>query len=352
VLVIYFLILKMGLSKNAAFLGASLVLFDNALLVQSKFILVDIFLLFFGFLSLYFLFCYKSAETQNKKIIFLTLAAASSGLSFSVKWTGISFFALIFLYVLIESFKGFDFKKFIQKMVILIVFPFLIYASFFWIHFSILQKSGTGDAFMSQNFQGTLQNNNLYGQTQPLSFWQKFIELNQKMYFYNSGIRATHPYSSKWYQWPQDKRPIWYWTESLAGKTANIWLFGNPLVWWPAFFAIIFSVVILFFKDLRKKLPPFFWLLVFGYFLNLLPFILIQRPAFLYHYFSALIFGILILAFLYDKLLKPSKTNSILYWSYFGAVILVFLLLSPITYGFLISPQTNSHYDILLKFFL
>lgn len=43
----------------------------------------------------------------------------------------------------------------------LILLPFVIYLSFFFVHFSILTQSGTGDAFMSPAFQETLVGNEM-----------------------------------------------------------------------------------------------------------------------------------------------------------------------------------------------
>ena len=390
VLLIYYLILKMKLSKRAAFLGACLVLFDNAILAQSKFVLIDIFLLFFGFLSLYFLLCFKDSEgASGKSYCFLALAAISSSLSFSIKWTGLSFFAFVLLYVLIDAFKKFtrsnnfrgsqklksrrilfdwaNAKKIILNLIIITVFPFLVYYSPFVAHFNLLYKSGPGNAYMSAAFQQALsEGNNKAGGPSMLD---KFVELNQKMYFYNSTLKATHPYSSKWYQWPLDKRPIWYWTETVNNKIADIYLIGNPVVWWSVLFAIIFSVFILPSEFLRKKLPSVWdtpWVvLLLGYFLNLLPFIFISRVAFLYHYLSSLVFGILIIAFLYDKIFSgkstksgrknfwgfPSKTNLVWYLAYLSLVVLVFLLISPLTYGIPVSTGVSGYYNSFIRLF-
>jgi len=196
---------------------------------------------------------------------------------------------------------------------------------------------------MSSSFQKTF------------SLWDKFSELNQKMYFYNSSIKATHPYSSKWYQWPMDERPIWYWTKDLKQDTASIHLIGNPIVWWSALFAVLFSIVILPFDFLRKKLPPVFYILFFGYFLNLLPFIFISRVAFLYHYLSSLIFGILILAVLYDKIFvtkRISKDHFIIYFAFLSLVVLTFLFICPLTYGIPVSKTINNYYNYFINLFL
>jgi len=50
----------------------------------------------------------------------------------------------------------------------LIVVPFIIYLSFFYVHFAVLTHSGTGDAFMSPAFQETLIGNELLMNSQGL----------------------------------------------------------------------------------------------------------------------------------------------------------------------------------------
>ena len=43
----------------------------------------------------------------------------------------------------------------------LIIVPLIVYLSFFWVHFAILTHSGTGDSFMSPQFQESLAGNEL-----------------------------------------------------------------------------------------------------------------------------------------------------------------------------------------------
>lgn len=39
--------------------------------------------------------------------------------------------------------------------------------------------------------------------------WHAMLNNQTYMYNYHSGLEATHPYSSAWYQWPIDYRPLW-----------------------------------------------------------------------------------------------------------------------------------------------
>src|SRR3990167_10108842 len=55
-LVIFLLLVELGISRSAAFWGGLLIVFENAILTQSHYILLDSLLLLFGFLSLLFYF--------------------------------------------------------------------------------------------------------------------------------------------------------------------------------------------------------------------------------------------------------------------------------------------------------
>jgi dolichyl-phosphate-mannose-protein mannosyltransferase len=52
-------------------------------------------------------------------------------------------------------------RHFFARALGLIVVPFIVYSSFFWIHFKVLSHSGTGDHFMTPRFQESLAGNEL-----------------------------------------------------------------------------------------------------------------------------------------------------------------------------------------------
>ncbi len=52
-------------------------------------------------------------------------------------------------------------QHFMARALGLILLPFIIYLSFFYVHFAVLTQSGTGDAFMSPAFQETLAGNEM-----------------------------------------------------------------------------------------------------------------------------------------------------------------------------------------------
>ncbi len=329
VILIYKLVLKIGLSKKAAFLAGFLTLFSSTLSVQSRLVLVDIFLLFFGFLSLYFFFDWE----KKKKLYVLLIASFFAALSFSIKWTGLTFFGLIFLFNFLKIFKTKKYKDTAFKLILLSLVFVITYFAVFFVHFKILYKSGTGDAFMSSSFQKSLEGNNLEDNVKAAGSFEKFIELNEAMYRYNSTLKADHPFASKWYQWILGKGSIWYWSKSTNSKTANIYLIANPLIWWAVIAGVITSLILFSRKTFRKKVPLEIYIFTTGFFVNIIPFLKINRVTFLYHYLPSLIFGILVLSALYKTVFK-NKFSSHYLISFLVLVFLVFLLLLPLIYGF------------------
>ena len=319
-IVIFLIALELGISGKFAFLAGLLIVFENALLTQSRFILLDVFLLLFGFLGILFFL--------KKKLLLAGLFAA---LVASVKWTGLGFLGLIGIFYLINLVKSEQkIKLAIKGAVFLIVIPFLVYFSIFAVHFSLLDKPGPGDAFHPPNFQ-------------EMNIFKKFVGLNFELYKSNARLGASHPYSSQWVQWPFMNKPIYYWndssTEVSGGSAARIYFLGNPLIWWLSTIAVIYFLLN-FFKN-RKKSS--YSLLIIGYLLNWLPFIFIGRVMFLYHYLTALVFAILILAYSLDKYdfrRKKIAFNAILISS-----VILFLFFSPLTYGLAIQEW---YYNLLV----
>lgn len=327
-IVIYFLVLALGLSRLASFGAAALVIFENSILAQSLFILLDPFLLLFGFLALFLYFLYR----RERRSYLLILAGISGALSVSVKWTGLTFLAIIYLLEFAPLIKSFNWKKFLTLAVFLFLIPFAIYFLIFTVHFKLLSKSGPGDAFMSPNFRKTLigspESNDR--NVRPLNLVTKFVELNFEMYRANATLSAAHPYSSKWYTWPFMTRPVYYWYQNVGAKDARIYFLGNPITWWLSTLAIVYLILLQLNNFLTKKKLEFLATFIIGaYILNIILFVGIKRVMFLYHYMAAYIFAIIALAYLIDRWQNKKSAFTVL----IAASALVFLFFSPLTYG-------------------
>lgn len=296
-LIVYRLALDFGLRKTSAFLAGFLIAIDGALVDISRFVLLDPFLLTFGFGGL--LAYQRWAKTH--RFGWLLMAGVLSGLTLSIKWTGVTFLALIVLFEISNLWsqrKRAAWFPVARLFVSLLLLPAALYMLQFWVHFSLLTASGTGDAFMTPAFQSTLNGSLFVGDPalEAPDFWGKFLELNRMMYQANVTMTAGHPYSSPWYTWPLMIRPIYLW---IGGPLERIYLLGNPLIWWGSTVAVLTLLQTTLVLQARKINPSVRWLIL-GWLMNLLPFMGIGRVMFIYHYLSALVFAILLLAQLVD----------------------------------------------------
>lgn len=340
---VYAIARQMGMGKRIATLGGLLVLLDNALLVESRFVLMDSFLLLFGLGALS---CYLMLRrsTGKRRWLWLVLMAAAIGALISTKWSGLAVVGLLAIAWLAESIKQrVDWRRMLVEASTVIAIIATIYIASFAVHFALLPRSGEGDAFMSLKFQSTLVDNQHYDETVTMPFLEKFIELNSEMYGSQSSLESVeHPYASKWYDWPLMVRPVYYWQSSPGadGLQGHIYLLGNPVVWWGV---VLFVVVALIALVSRSKLiVKNGWLLVFllaGYLINWLPFAFINRPMFMYHYLFSLLFGILIACVILSAALDwisrryDQEIATRLYVGVCVAVLGGFLYFLPVSYG-------------------
>lgn len=163
------------------------------------------------------------------------------------------------------------------------------------------------------------------------------IQAQKDMYDYHSQLVATHPFSSQWWQWPFMKRPVWFFSggEGLpAGQVSSIVTMGNPLIWWTGVFAIL-AVLWLTLKR-REKQQYVIWI---GYFSQYVPWMLVPRETFLYHYFAMVPFLILALVYvlkLSDGYFPESRSRVIRYVFVAGAALL-FVMFYPVLSGLQVS---------------
>lgn len=346
--IVWGIIRKLGGSRKAAFLGGFIILLDNTLLVESRFILTDTILLATGLGAIY-TYLHIRKSSGPKYYAGLVLSVLLAAMSFSTKWTGLTALALICIMWAYDSRKNLLSRSGIGQLLILGLVPFFFYFSLFAIHFKLLPASGEGDAFMSTRFQSTLVDNSNYNPETKMALPEKFIELNVAMFQANKTLTASHPYGSHWYSWPLELRPIYYWQgETLAnGKQGNIYLLGNPMIWWGCFAALLSGLI--FFisrKSLRKKgSTKIVILLLIAYLMNYLPFVAVTRVMFLYHYFFSLIFSIILAVLLWDfmssKLSQDDSKKKLLSGLYIGIIVVIclaFIYFAPLSYGIPLSP--------------
>lgn len=74
---------------------------------------------------------------------------------------------------------------------------------------------------------------------------KELFKLQQDIVAFHRGLTAGHSSSSRWYEWPLLVRPVWFYQADGVGEGTlrEIYGFGNPLVWWLMFPAVIVVAV-------------------------------------------------------------------------------------------------------------
>ncbi len=148
---------------------------------------------------------------------------------------------------------------------------------------------------------------------------QTLIDLTRQMYDYHNGLTSAHPASSPWWAFPFDLKPVWFYQEGFAGGTsAAIYDSGNLVIWWLGIVGLVFVSVMAF-----RRRSPALALIAIGFAAQWVPWARIDRPAFQYHYYTALPFLILALAYLAAELWHGSSRRTWLLVRIAGAVAIV-----------------------------
>lgn len=173
--VTYFAAKALNLQLITVYFITLMVALESSYIALGKFILLDSMLLFFtittffGFAKVHQLKMAKQELTASwyKWMVFTGL---SIGAVCSVKWVGLFITVLVGIYTIQDLFEklfeeDFNIKKYAKhwsvRIATLIFIPFLVYLASFKVHFTLLSKSGTGDASTSSLFQANLENNNI-----------------------------------------------------------------------------------------------------------------------------------------------------------------------------------------------
>ncbi|MHC4445129.1 MAG: glycosyltransferase family 39 protein [Planctomycetota bacterium] len=120
---------------------------------------------------------------------------------------------------------------------------------------------------------------------------KQFGELQKQMWYYHTGLTATHSGSSKAWQWPINRKIMWFYTSKSDDPKANIHALGNPIIWFAGLLAVIFSGYLV----IRERHPSLILILA-GYLCFWAPWLFSPRIMFINHYLPSLPFLYIALA--------------------------------------------------------
>ncbi|XP_076637885.1 protein O-mannosyl-transferase 2 isoform X1 [Colletes latitarsis] len=175
----YLVVWDLTKTIQAAALSALFILFDGGLLTLNQYILLDPILLCFLMCATWGMARIGSLRNEPfswKWWGWLSFAGISLACTMCVKFVGLFVVLLVGLYSAFELWRElgdltkpiiYVGKHFVARCICLIFLPMLLYMIFFYVHFSVLNRSGNGDGFYSSEFQSLLEGNSLYNATMP-----------------------------------------------------------------------------------------------------------------------------------------------------------------------------------------
>lgn len=243
-----------------------------------------------------------------------------------------------------------------------IIIPGAIYSASYYPYWTAEWKPDAQTAKLEEMY---LSGEAVYGEEQPeiqlsfsesLSVYFNGVWSNQKsMYAYHSGLNATHNYSSPWYTWPFTMRPCWFYAGSdnpNPEQMGTISTFGNPAVWLVCFVGTMTLAVMVFRRRVRINTDVFFVFVAMA--AAFVPWVLVSRCCFIYHYFATVPFIILASVYvlkLYEdkKYYMPMEGGELtlaanpgilkVKWIWMGVALALFILFYPVISGIPVSRK-------------
>jgi len=331
VVLMYFFGSFMFRSSFWGFITAAIFAFDFMTFAQTRIATIDSYVTLFIIASYLFMFVYtREGDEMDLKESLICLACSGFfiGLAVASKWQG-AYAALglpiIFFPTLYKVYK-LDKQKakltFLACFPIFVIIPLIVYL-LSYIPFVRAMDMGDG-------------------------FWRTVWDNQIFMFTYHAGLEEGHPFAARWWEWPLIIRPMFYYVNHTEeGLRQGISSFGNPAVWWTgiaATFCVIAALIKRQFAVKDENFTIIIFLLI-AYAAQLVPWMFIFRPTFIYHYFPSVPFVVLLIVFCLKNYVYPKFPKIV--WAYVGIVVGLFIIFYPVLSGM---PITSDFANILRWF--
>jgi len=160
----------------------------------------------------------------------------------------------------------------------------------------------------------------------------QWIELQNQIAYYHTRLTATHPWSSKWWQWPLAWKPVWYWTGQTEAGAMNGYAAPNPVLT-LSFIPAVVWLAARWRRDLARVT-----VLLIGFFGQWLPWALVPRIAFAYHFLPVVPIGALATSAAILAFHRRGGAWRAVGWGYALLVVAAFVFYYPILAGLPLSP--------------
>jgi len=175
------------------------------------------------------------------------------------------------------------------------------------------------------------------------SFWTNFLDLNYGMQHGNDGLVAPtskrDALTSRPYEWLFMNRGIRM--LNWKAETPKFYMLGNPVVWIGGTLSIAVFLLTMFVDNVQMKLgrmidntefTKYGLLMLSGWFLHYIPFVIMNRVLYSHHYFPSLFFSTLLTGVVMDRYIN-TRVGMVVTTLFVSASVGTFVYFSPLTYG-------------------
>ena len=353
-------------SNTAGYFAAYLLAFDFMHFSLARLATGEIYLFFFSLLTFFFFHEYLRKRQQNKAArMSLFISIVCCGLWFAVKWTAFyGFLTIIILFLLLarkEHVRS-DFNVILAGVFASAAIYIATYIPYMLSGHPLFDMSRLPlyMQYVSEYLRGGTVN---ITTPSPLTVF----DLQIGMFLYHASLNATHPFSSPWWSWPLILKPLWMFVNTEGNTVSTVVLMGNPVIWWSAIPAIAATSVAAFVRHEKitssgvsssgaadphneataaapaahsKILKQLF--IIIPFFSLWLPYALIPRILFIYHFAPATTFLILAVTYWLELLWEDKDSKALsrsIVITYLIFVAAVFVMFYPVISGMPVSPE-------------
>ena len=302
----YLLAMQLTKSTKLSAIAMCLLALDSMHFTQTRIATIDSYAVFWILLMYFFMIRAVQMDWRQvslgRFLVPLGLCGVTMGVAIATKWIGayaaVGLAVLLFWKLISEIARGGALRREAVRrslwtvafcLLFFVLIPLLIYYFSYTGQLKYEGVNGFGDMFSMERVR-------------------RVIELQESMLNYHAGLGGdTHYFRSPWYQWPVIWWPMWYYSGTpylSAGTISSISCMGNPAVWWTGLVALLFILIA---SAWRRRAPKSWLIVLIGFASQFLPWVLVPRSTFIYHYFASVPFIILCTVLMLDELRKRSE---------------------------------------------
>lgn len=348
--------------RSFALLAGLFVAVDGLFLVESRYGLINVFLILFGLLGHWLLLAGLNRD-RDRRSLWLIGAGVCLGAAPAIKWNGLGY--LLGVYLLLSIAWGLRIWNALKRR----------------------DVRGAGLPTQPNPLQNLTQIHPVQviatlGLIPALTYylsWLPYLRLTPGVsflewqsriidYHHRVGGMDAHPYCSRWYSWVLMLRPVAYFYKTSHGLNEpppivgpplpvaaeraiyDVHAMGNPVLWWFTVVAIALLIALLTARAsvwLRQRPvgldDGYTWTalyIIVNWAANLLPWVSVTRCVFIYHYMPSVLFAFMALALVIDRwLASPRDWQRILGLTAVFLILIAFVYWLPMFLGLPMTPE-------------